>query len=458
MNNAADVETKQLPQIEKIQVYGARWVVLGIFVLYSMSNAMQWVQFSIINDVVVSYYGVSSMWVDWTSMIYMILYIPFVFPASYLLEKLGLRKAVIIGMTINCIGTWIKVGAVDKDRFYVAFVGQTIVGFAQIFILAVPARLAALWFGPSQVSSACSIGVFGNQLGIAAGFLFPPIFVNSESSHDEQTTQFYTMFIAVAAFTTVLLVIVLFFFKDRPPTPPSHAALQQSGEEFDFIGSLKSLMKNKSFVLLLLSYGINVGVFYAISTLLNQIVLFYYPGASADAGRIGLVIIVAGMLGSVCCGIVLDKYHKFKETTLVVYGFSLISMVVYTFTLSKGIYVVYVISALLGFFMTGLLPVGFELAAELTYPAPEGTSSGLLNCACNLFGIAFTNIYSVIFNQVNDVWANIVMCIVLLVGVVLLIFTGSDLRRQAAQRFELLVNAIIRSFLASLENHQVTPN
>lgn len=83
--------------------------------------------------------------------------------------------------------------------------------------------------------------------------------------------------------------------------------------------------------------------------------------------------------------------------------------------------------------MTGLLPVGFELAAELTYPAPEGTSSGLLNCACNLFGIAFTNIYSVIFNQVNDVWANIVMCIVLLVGVVLLIFTGSDLRRQAAQ-------------------------
>lgn len=88
MNNAADVETKQLPQIEKIQVYGARWVVLGIFVLYSMSNAMQWVQFSIINDVVVSYYGVSSMWVDWTSMIYMILYIPFVFPASYLLEKL----------------------------------------------------------------------------------------------------------------------------------------------------------------------------------------------------------------------------------------------------------------------------------------------------------------------------------------------------------------------------------
>lgn len=31
--------------------------------------------------------------------------------------------------------------------------------------------------------------------------------------------------------------------------------------------------------------------------------------------------------------------------------------------------------------MTGYLPVGFEFAAELTYPQPEGTSSGLLNAS-----------------------------------------------------------------------------
>lgn len=31
-----------------------------------------------------------------------------------------------------------------------------------------------------------------------------------------------------------------------------------------------------------------------------------------DAGRIGLCIVLAGMLGSVCCGIVLDKTHRFK--------------------------------------------------------------------------------------------------------------------------------------------------
>ncbi|VEN49002.1 unnamed protein product [Callosobruchus maculatus] len=427
-----DLESKaHLPEVEKIKVYKTRWVVLGIFVLYSACNAVQWIQFSIITNVIVDYYHTTNTWVDWTSMVYMVLYIPFIFPASYLLEKLGLRKSVIIGITGTAIGSWIKVGAVHPDRFLISFAGQTIVAFSQIFILSVPARLAAVWFGPSQVSSACSIGVFGNQLGIAVGFLVPPLVVPGGTT-EEVTSQLYTLFIGTAVAATIILVLVLLFFKSAPPTPPSYAVAQQNEETVDFKASLMRLVNNRSYMLLLSAYGINVGVFYAISTLLNQIVLHYYPDASADAGRIGVAIVLAGMLGSVCCGIILDRFHKFKETTLTVYACCLLAMLTYTFTLSKGILVVYVISAILGFFMTGLLPVGFELAAELTYPEPEGTSSGLLNAASNLFGIAFTNAYSALFYQVGDVWANIVMCIALSVGVILLACTSSDLRRQAA--------------------------
>lgn len=83
--------------------------------------------------------------------------------------------------------------------------------------------------------------------------------------------------------------------------------------------------------------------------------------------------------------------------------------------------------------MTGLLPVGFELAAELTYPEPEGTSAGLLNAASQVFGTAFTSLYSVIFHNFNDTWANVIMSVMLLIGTVLTICITSDLRRQAAQ-------------------------
>lgn len=82
--------------------------------------------------------------------------------------------------------------------------------------------------------------------------------------------------------------------------------------------------------------------------------------------------------------------------------------------------------------MTGLLPVGFELAAELTYPEPEGTSTGMLNMASQVFGFSFTILYSYLFKNVGDVWANLCMCIMLLLGTILLVLTSSDLRRQAA--------------------------
>ncbi|XP_017773171.1 PREDICTED: uncharacterized MFS-type transporter C09D4.1-like [Nicrophorus vespilloides] len=153
-----------LPKIEKCKVYKIRWLVLAIFVVYSASNAMQWVQYSIISEVITNYYKVSTDWVNWTSMIYMVLYIPFIFPGSYILDKLGLRVSVIIGIIGTCAGSWIKVGSVHPDRFWVGFLGHSIVALSQVFILSVPARLAAVWFGPSQVSSACSIGVFGNQV------------------------------------------------------------------------------------------------------------------------------------------------------------------------------------------------------------------------------------------------------------------------------------------------------
>lgn len=51
-----------------------------------------------------------------------------------------------------------------RDLFPVTLFGQTVVAMSQVFVLGVPPNVAAVWFGADQVSSACSIGVFGNQV------------------------------------------------------------------------------------------------------------------------------------------------------------------------------------------------------------------------------------------------------------------------------------------------------
>ena len=80
-----------------------------------------------------------------------------------------------------------------------------------------------------------------------------------------------------------------------------------------------------------------------------------------------------------------------RITTVLVYILSVAGMLAFTFTLPLGyISVEYITAGLLGFFMTGYLPLGFEFAAEITYPEPEATTSGLFNASAQVFGIVLT--------------------------------------------------------------------
>ena len=64
-----------------------RWLVLSLFVMYSASNAFQWTQLVIITNILEKYYNVSTLSVSWTSMVYMVVYIPLIFPASWFLQE-----------------------------------------------------------------------------------------------------------------------------------------------------------------------------------------------------------------------------------------------------------------------------------------------------------------------------------------------------------------------------------
>lgn len=72
---------------KQYDVVKSRWFILGIFVVYSASNSAQWIQYTIIQDIVVKYYEVSPSLVAWTSMIYMITYIPLILVGSWFLDK-----------------------------------------------------------------------------------------------------------------------------------------------------------------------------------------------------------------------------------------------------------------------------------------------------------------------------------------------------------------------------------
>lgn len=75
-------------------------------------------------------------------------------------------------------------------------------------MLPMPGRIAAKWFGSTELSTATSFGIFGTQLGIALSFLLPPIFVKNHANSDDVGSDLrtYQLYFAVATTITLLLV------------------------------------------------------------------------------------------------------------------------------------------------------------------------------------------------------------------------------------------------------------
>ena len=196
----------------------------------------------------------------------------------------------------------------------------------------------------------------------------------------------------IFSITLIIFILILFLFDEKPKSPPSAAQFESSEYNLNtnYYDVLKTFFFDLDFVFLFVTYGINVGVFYAVSTLLEQVINLHFANSSREAGEMGLLLTLAGTIGSVVCGIILDKTHLFKLTTLMLYLLSLVGMIIFTTAVYiPFIWPMFFVSAFLGFFMTGYLPIGFEFGAEITYPQPEGTSAGLLNMSAQVSCFSF---------------------------------------------------------------------
>ena len=84
MTNRAEKEKVNLGEVK---VYKRRWLILMLFTLYSIGSSSQWLQYAIIENVVSSYYNVSTNVVNWTSINFMVSYVTLIIPAMYIVEK-----------------------------------------------------------------------------------------------------------------------------------------------------------------------------------------------------------------------------------------------------------------------------------------------------------------------------------------------------------------------------------
>ena len=78
------------PGVVKATPY--RWIILLLFSAFSATNSYQWIQYAIIPEAMMDAYSIASTTNDWMSIIYMVVYIPLIIPATWALDRYGLRN------------------------------------------------------------------------------------------------------------------------------------------------------------------------------------------------------------------------------------------------------------------------------------------------------------------------------------------------------------------------------
>jgi len=347
------------------RVYGYRWVVLAMFMLINLTIQILWICFAPVSGPAAQFYGVSDLQIGFLAMSFMIVYIPFSIPISWLIDTLGFRKAVGIGVGLMAVFGLLR--ALFAAQYGWVLASTLGLAVAQPFMLNSVSTVAAKWFPIEERATASGLAIVASFLGVAVGQVTSPMLVLAYG-----IPTMLTIFAAVAAASAVLFVL---FTREAPPTPPCPPGQETRALMFD---GLKAMLKMKDIWLLLFLFLVGMGIFNGVSTWIETIVR---PRGFTvtEAGDLGGFLLLGGIVGAIVIPLLSDRLRKRKIFLLAGMLLAIPGLVGFTFATS---YTWMVVSMLiLGFFLMSLAPIGYQYAAEITYPAPEGTSNGLLNLA-----------------------------------------------------------------------------
>lgn len=366
---------------EKYKVYGYRWVVLAVFFLITVAIEIQWLSFAPIAREARAAYGFGSndgIYIDLLALIFLILFIIMCIPASYVIDRYGIRKGIGIGAALTGIFGLMK--GIFAASYPMMVVCQVGLGIAQPFILNAVTRVAVNWFPLNERATAVGLGTLAQYVGfIVVSMVTPFLVVKSGETYDLSG-----MLMTWGVISAVIAVLFLALVREQPPTPPS---AQGAEERLLSREGFRHIMSHRDMRIALALFFIGLGMFNAITTCIDQICEIKKLGTE-QTGMIMGVMFISGIIGAVVLPALSDRLRKRKVFMLL--GMALMTPGLAGLTFAESYGLMLASAAVMGFFLLGGAgPVGFQYAAEVSYPAPESLSQGIILLAGQISGILF---------------------------------------------------------------------
>ena len=362
------VESMNEPSV--VRTHGYRWVMLIAFMLAIAANQLLWISFAPITGDAAAFYGVDDLAIGLLSLVFMVVFIVVSIPASWVIDTYGIRVGVGIGAVLTGVFGLLR-GLLASDYTWV-LVAQIGIAVGQPFVLNAIAKIAGRWFPLSERATATGLASLAIYVGIFAGIAVTPMIVLRSSIP--------AALLVYGVLSAAIGLLFLGLARERPPTPvgPEERSLVFEG--------LKSVFRNRGFILLLALFFIGLGLFNAVTTWIEDIVR--PRGFAIDqAGLIGGLMVIGGIVGAVVIPPLSDRARKRVPFILLALAGAIPGLLGITF--ATQYWLLLASAFVLGAFLLSSGPLGFQYGAEITYPAPEGTSNGLLLLAGQISGIVF---------------------------------------------------------------------
>jgi len=354
-----------------VKLYPYRWVVLAVFMLINVMVQVLWICYAPIATQAAAAYGVKREDIDLLANLFMLIYLVVSFPAAWAIDTYGFKKAVGFGALL--MGAFSLLRALFPTNYTMALVGSIGISIGQPFLLNAFTKFAAIWFPQKHRATITGVIFLAMFLGIGLGEVLGPALVSACGFSGMQ------LIYGVASAVSALLFILL-----ARSGPPTSASLPGEEVRALVLDSLKQILKNKSVYILslalFLASGIVNGVFTLIDGLGRELSLTVDQGVLLTA-----LLLLGGIVGSLVIPAISDALGRRKLVLLI----AVILAVPATLgmVLGRGFALEVVCFFVMGFAVTGVTPVAYQYGAEITYPAPEGTSNGIFALVVQASGL-----------------------------------------------------------------------
>ncbi len=346
--------------------------MLAAFSGVNLTIQLLWITYAPVTREAATFYGTTELGVGAFAMSYMVAFLPLSIPASWLIDTRGFKFGVGVGAALMAVFGPLR--GLAGHHYALAMACTVMLAIAQPFFLNAWTKCAALWFPRKERATAVGVVTLANLIGTGVGMALTPLLLESMPLDRIQL-----WFGLAAALSSVCFFVVA---KEKPETPPEPGEPETRALMLD---GLKSSLRNPSFLKYLFVVFVSMGVFNGLTTWIEGIVR---PRGftQEQAGTLGAIILVGGLVGAIAIAALSDKQRKRRK--FIVMGLLVGAPGIAGVAFATTFPLLAVAGIWAGFWLTATVPVGFQYAAEITRPTPEGTSSGLIQL-CGQASVVF---------------------------------------------------------------------